>query len=160
MVNILTPKWIYLMKLLRTFSVISYLIRDSDPPWINNDLKSKIKLKHKLYHRSLRHKRNNKHFAKLEHLRNETDNLISKSKTEYYQNINRKLNDPLTSSQTYWSIMKTFFNGKKVPIIPPLLFNSAFVTDFQKKAKIFNSFFANNIHYFQITMSFLVNLLT
>ena len=38
--------------------------------------------------------------------------------------------------------MKTFFNGKKVPVIPPLLFNGAFVTDFEEKAKIFNSFFA------------------
>ena len=136
MVNILTPKWIYLMKPLWTFSVISYLIRDSDPPWINDDLKSKVKLKHKLYHRSLRHKRNNKHFAKLEHLRNETDNLIYKSKTEYYQNINRKLNDPLKSSETYWSIMKTFFNGKKVPIIPPLLFNVRLSLIFKKKQKL------------------------
>ena len=116
--------------------------RDSDPPWINDDIKSKIKLKHKLYHRYLRHKRNKEDFAKVEHLCNEIDNLISKSKKEYYQNINRKLNDPLTSSKTYWSIMKTFFNGKKVPVIPPLLFNGAFVTDFEEKVKIFNYFFA------------------
>ena len=116
--------------------------RDSDPPWINDDINSKIKLKHKLYHRYVRHKRNNEDFAKLEHLHNEIDNLISKSKKEYYQNINRKLNDPLTSSKTYWSIMKTFFNGKEVPVIPPLLFNDAFVTDFKEKAKIFNYFFA------------------
>ena len=85
--------------------------RDSDPPWINDDTKSKIKLKHKLHHRYLRHKRNKEDFAKVEHLHNEIDNVISKSKKEYYQNINRKLNDPLTSSKTYWSIMKTFFNG-------------------------------------------------
>ena len=117
--------------------------RDSDPPWINDDIKSKIKLKHKLYHRYLRHKRNKEDFAKVEHLRNEIENLISKSKKEeYYQNINRKLNDPLTSSKTYWSIMKTFFNGKKVPVIPPLLFSGAFVTYFQEKTNIFNSFFA------------------
>ena len=38
--------------------------------------------------------------------------------------------------------MKTFFNGKKVPVIPLLLFNGAFVTAFEEKAKIFNSFFA------------------
>ena len=38
--------------------------------------------------------------------------------------------------------MKTFFNGNKVPLIPPLLFYGAFVTDFQEKANIFNSFFA------------------
>ena len=116
--------------------------KDIDHPWMNDDIKSKIKLKHKFYHRYLKHKRNNEDFAKLEHLRNETDNLISKSKKEYYQYINRKLNHPSTGSKTYWSIMKTFFNGKKVPVIPPLLFNCVFVTDFQEKANIFQSCFA------------------
>ena len=38
--------------------------------------------------------------AKLEEIRNETDNLISKSKKEYYQNFNRKLNDSGTSNKT------------------------------------------------------------
>ena len=38
--------------------------------------------------------------------------------------------------------MKTYFNAKKVPVIPPLLFNGAFVTNFQVKPNIFNSFFA------------------
>ena len=61
--------------------------------------------------------------------------------TEYYQNINRKLNDPSASSKTYWSKMKTFFNGNKIPAIYPLLFNVPFVTDLQEKADIFNSFF-------------------
>ena len=36
--------------------------------------------------------------------------------------------------------MKTFFNGKKVPTIPPLLFNGVFVADFQEKAN--SKFFA------------------
>ena len=106
-----------------------------------DDIKSKIKLKHKIYHRYLRHKRNNKDFAILEYLRNKIDNLISKSKKEYYQNINRKLNESLKSSKTYWSTMKTFFNDKKVPVIPPLLFNGAFVADFQEKSNISNFFF-------------------
>ena len=61
---------------------------------------------------------------------------------EYYQNINRKQNDPSTGSKTYWSIMKALFNGNKVPAIPPMLFNGAFVTDFQEKANIFNFSFA------------------
>ena len=51
---------------------------------MNDDIKSKIKLTHKLYHRYLRHKRNREDFAKLENLRNESDNLIFKSKKEYY----------------------------------------------------------------------------
>ena len=97
---------------------------------MNDDIKSKIKLNHIFYHRYRRHKRINEDFAKLEHLRNENDNLISKSEEEHYQDTNKKLNDLLTSSKTYWSIMKTFFNGKKVPVISPMLFNGAFVTEF------------------------------
>ena len=95
-----------------------------------------------MYHRYLRNKRNNEDFAKLEYLRNEIDNLIFKSKKEYCQNINRKLNDPLTSSKTNWSIMNTFFNGKNVPVVSPLLFNGTFVTDFLEKINIFNLFFS------------------
>ena len=91
-----------------------------------------------MHHRYVRHKRNKKDLAKVEHLRNEIDNLISRSKKEYYQNINGKLNDPLTSNRIDWLIMKTFFNGKRVP---PLLFNGAFVTDFEEEVKIPNSFF-------------------
>ena len=82
---------------------------------MNEDIKNKVKLKHKFQHRYLRHKRKNEDFAKLEDLCND---------------------------KTYWLIMKTFFNGKKVFAIPPLLFNSAFVTDFQEKTNIFSSAFA------------------
>ena len=69
-------------------------LRDNDPSWMNDDIKIKIKLKHKLYHRYLRHKRNNEDFAKLEYLCNKIYNLISKSKMKYYENINRKISDP------------------------------------------------------------------
>ena len=92
--------------------------RDSDLPWMKNDINNKVKLKLKLYHRYLRHKRNEEDFASAEDL-DEIDKLISKSKKKYYQNISRMLNGPSTSSKTYWPIMKTFFNSKKVPAIPP-----------------------------------------
>ena len=52
-----------------------------------------------MYHLCLRHKKNNEDFTKLEHLCNEIDNLIFKTKKEYYQDISRKLNDPLMSSK-------------------------------------------------------------
>ena len=41
----------------------------------------------------------------------------------------------------YWSILKTFLNNKKVSITPPFHKNG-FVTDFKKKAELFNSCFA------------------
>ena len=39
--------------------------------------------------------------------------------------------------------MKTFYNGKKIPLIPPLLVNDKLKCDFGKKASHFNEFFAS-----------------
>ena len=49
-------------------------------------------------------------------------------------------NDPKTNAKTYWSILKTFYNGKKVLIIPPLLINNKLISDFKLKANYFNDF--------------------
>ena len=43
----------------------------------------------------------------------------------------------------YWPILKTFYNGKKVPIFPPLLINDKLISDFEVKASHFNNFFAS-----------------
>ena len=45
-----------------------------------------------------------------------------------------KVNNPKTSSKTYWSILKTFYNGRKIPIIPPLLKDGKLKSDFKIKA--------------------------
>ena len=53
------------------------------------------------------------------------------------------INPSSTSSKTYWSIIKTFFNGKKIPLIPPLNVSNKLVADFKEKARLFNEFFAS-----------------
>ena len=89
----------------------------------------------------MRHQTQISSLLKVENIRIEISNLISKSKEKYYQRINAKLNDPSLSNKTYWSILKAFYNGKKVPIIPPLFINNKFVTDFPEKANVFNFFY-------------------
>ena len=78
----------------------------------------------------------------LETLLTEINELISSAKTLYYDNLAKKLNNPLLQTKTYWLILKTFYNEKKIPLIPPLLVDNKFVTDIQAKANIFNKFFA------------------
>ena len=34
----------------------------------------------------------------------------------------------------YWSILKTFNNGKKIPVISPILINNKLVSNFKMKA--------------------------
>ena len=48
----------------------------------------------------------------------------------------------MLQTKTYWSILKTSYNDKKIPQIPPLLVDDKFVTDMKTKAGIFNKFFA------------------
>ena len=47
----------------------------------------------------------------------ELSELISTRKDNYNLHLANKLVDPTTSSKTYWSILKTFYNGRKIPII-------------------------------------------
>ena len=73
---------------------------------------------------------------------NSLTETIRSSKEKFYYKLSTKLaNNPSTSSKTNWSILKTFVNGKKVPIIPPLLVTDKFVTNFLEKANLFNEFF-------------------
>ena len=49
----------------------------------------------------------------------------------------------MTKTKTYWPILKTFYNGKKVPIIPLILINDKLISGFEIKANQFYNFFAS-----------------
>ena len=49
----------------------------------------------------------------------------------------------MNNTKTYWSILETFYNGKKVSIIPPLLINDKLISDFEIKSNLFKKFFAS-----------------
>ena len=69
--------------------------------------------------------------------------LIKKIKEKYYSRLISKLSDIGKSPKVYWSILKSFLIGEKISCILPLFENNEYITDFKKKAELFNSFFAN-----------------
>ena len=50
----------------------------------------------------------------------------------------------MTNTKTSLSIFKTFCDGKKVPIIPPLAVNDESISDFEKKTNCFNKLLHND----------------
>ena len=64
----------------------------------------------------------------------------------YYKNLAKKLNNPLLQTKTC-SILKTFYNDKKIPLIPTLLVDNKHVTGIKTKANIFNEYFAEQCTY-------------
>ena len=64
--------------------------------------------------------------------------ILSATKEEYQNHIALK-----TNAKTYWSILKTFYNGKKAPSIPTILINNKLIPGFEVKANHFDIFFAS-----------------
>ena len=100
------------------------------------------KAKNSMYNRFIKNGRSESDFVLLQTLLTELNELIASTKALYYQNLAKKLNNPLLQAKSYWSILKTFYNGKKIPLIPPLLVRDKFITDMKTKVDIFNDFFA------------------
>ena len=71
--------------------------------------------------------------------------LISRRKEEYQNHLAVKLSDSMINAETYWSLLKTFYNGKKVPIISPLLIDNKIISNFEAKANHFNNFLRLNV---------------
>ena len=117
-------------------------IDDKDPVRMNENIKTNIKEKNTFHQKDIENGRFESDLILLEKLITELNDLIFSTKTLYYENLAKKLNNPLLQTKTYWSIPKTFYNDKKIPLIPPLLVDDKFVNDTQTKADIFNNFFA------------------
>ena len=67
--------------------------------------------------------------------------LIEDAKRNFFLKAGNTLANRGTSNRTYWSLINTILNKAKIPIIPPLLENVLFVTDFTEKAQLFNDYF-------------------
>ena len=91
-------------------------IDDKDPVWMNETIKSKIKAKNALYKKYIQNGRFESDFVYLENSTIELNELISSTKALYYENLAKKLSNPLLQTKTYWSILKTFYNDKKNPL--------------------------------------------
>ena len=111
---------------------------------MNVFVKSKIKWKNQLY--KIYNKNGYKHndYLQLKEATVLVSQVIAKRKEDYHNFLASKLNNPKTSAKAYWSILKSFYNGKKIPVIPPLLINNELISDFKMKANHFNSFFASH----------------
>ena len=74
---------------------------------------------------------------------NECTEIILAAKEKYITELSKKLSNPETAPKTYWKILNRFLSNKKIPSIPPLLVNGEMISNFSKKAELFNKLFAS-----------------
>ena len=99
-------------------------------------------MKNELFKQHIANGKSQTDYEWLQLISNSLAETIRSSKEKFYCKLSTELANPFTSSKTYWSILKTFVNGKKIPIILPLLVNDNFITNFLEKANLFNEFFS------------------
>ena len=115
----------------------------SQSPRMNGNIKKSLKERSKL----------TKMFYKNGQKSTDKDKVLAKSaectknileaKNNYILKMTKKLEDSNTDPKTYWAILNRLLYNKKIPAIPPLCIDGKFVSDFYKKANIFNNFFAS-----------------
>ena len=95
-------------------------------------IKKLVLHKNRAFNAYSRDKNNTDLFNKFQSLQAHLKTSIEGSKQNYYSRLSNKLLDSKTSPKSYWSILKTFLNNKKIPYIPPLLHNGKFIMDFKE----------------------------
>ena len=105
-----------ILNISRNYILNQYVtVDDEDPLWMSETIKSKIKIKNVLFKKYIQNGRFECDFVCLKNLVIELNELISSTKALYYENLQKKLNNPLLQTKTYQPILKTFYNDKKNP---------------------------------------------
>ena len=91
-----------LLNVFRNYVPKKYItVDDKDHVWMNETIKSKITVKNVLYKKYTQNGRFESDFACLENFIIELNDLISSTKAWYYENLAKKLNNPLLQAKTY-----------------------------------------------------------
>ena len=119
-------------------------VDDKDPPRFTKKIKNLIQEKDNVYKSYQNSKNNNDihYLRRFKVLQENLRNATEVSKLNYYSRITYKLTHIQKNTKVYWTLLKRFFNNKKIPLIPPLFHGNEYGTDFKRKADFFNSFFA------------------
>ena len=92
-----------------------------DPPWITKPLKTMLNRKNRLFKNYKKHRYKVEDKVKFEVFRKECQKAVESAKFSYLTNMGNKLNDPGTSTKSYWKIINRVMNKCRAPKIPPFL---------------------------------------
>ena len=110
---------------------------------MNDEIKIICHTKDKIYENYVKNGRSDVDKDELVTVTSLSSDVITKAKEKYLYSLGNKLNNAQTGAKSYWSILNKFLQKKKIPLIPPILWNGTFVTNICEKIILFNTFFAD-----------------
>ena len=85
-------------------------------------LKGKLTKKYKAF-KLYKNNRMGSNFSNLQKLSQELSELTTKRKEDYNRHLANELNERQLSPKNFWKILKTFYNGNKIPLTTPIIFD-------------------------------------
>ncbi|XP_045166980.2 uncharacterized protein LOC123530274 [Mercenaria mercenaria] len=119
----------------------SITVRPDDVPWINKGIRMMIRKRNRA-HQQAKTSNNERAWANFRKIRNDTTNLIRKTKKEYTEKLIEEINSENTNVKKWYKLAKKF-SIKKSPPIPTLIDNGSEVSLDKDKAELLNTFFCN-----------------
>ena len=133
-------------------------IDTKDSPWMNDEIKIKINYRNTFYQQLKKYKINLTDLDVVNELTSELSSIISQRKDEYSCHLAKKLNEPETNAKIYWPILKIFFSGRKIPVIPRLFIDGKLLSDFKEKVTNLMNFLAVSVHLLTMIVNVQVSL--
>ena len=115
---------------------------DKEPVWMDQSIKQLIKERDSCYSKYQSQGGRDKDLHIVTSLTDKINEQISNKKRKFYLNLSDQPNDKCLNPKKYWTLLRPFYNGRKVPLIPPILKCQKYVSDFKEKANYFNEFFS------------------
>ena len=115
---------------------------DKEPVWMDQSIKQLIKERDSCYSKYQSQGRRVEDLHIVTSLTDKINEQISNNRKSYFLNLSNQLNDKCLNPKKYWTLLRSFYNGRKVPLIPPILKGNKYVSDFKEKANYFNEFFS------------------
>ena len=119
------------------------ICNDKDAPWVTPKGKTAIKRNSRVYRKCVKRGRNTNDLDNVRELHNSTNKFIKEAKLAYYIYLGIKLSDPESGQKHFWTAYKRIANKKRNTNIPPIIDEDIFISNFKKKADLFNDYFAN-----------------
>ena len=117
-------------------------IRQTDPPWLTNNIKRMLRKRKRLYDK---YKRTNRidDYEIYKHYRNKATSEIRKAKKAETDKLATKLTSYKFSPKDWWKVLKSFIKPNQSCSIPPLIKDDVTFEDDIDKANILNDYFAD-----------------
>jgi len=112
-----------------------------DPPWITKACKNAYTNYRRKFKRFVNRKCPQADKPYIDGLKCEYSDLVLKEKDRYLKRLGSEVSNPMTGQKKYWSALKKLLNKKAFSVIPPILHDGSFITDFKEKCQLFNEYF-------------------